>query len=241
MPATSPATTSASVPSSVSSTTCSPATHGEAAVQEVVEARPAARSRDLLLPGGRREGERGERRVDLGRLVDVLDREVLVGAVHRRAAGPEDHRRHLVAEAGGVAEPVLDAQSGGSSPRTSRTAVRMRRTTSSSGSARYPFFTSASTTSARNRGSACRGLRQAAVDLRADLLDRHARLRTAVDADHALVRDHRRTAGRQPAVDASGHDVGLGAEQLDDPRLQTRARTSTRRAPAPPGPPARSR
>ena len=63
---------------------------------------------------------------------------------------------------------------------------------------------------------------EAPVDLGPHLLDRHARLRPAIDADHALVGDHRRTAGREAPVDPAGHHVGLGAEQIDDPRLQLR-------------------
>ena len=54
----------------------------------------------------RHQRERAEGGVDPGGLDDVGDAEVLVRAVHRLAAGAEDDRRHLGAEAGGVAEPA---------------------------------------------------------------------------------------------------------------------------------------
>src|ERR1700729_49840 len=57
------------------------------------------------VPGpGEREG--GEAGVDLGGLDDVGHAQMLVRAVHRLAAGPEDDRRHLRAEAGRVTQPA---------------------------------------------------------------------------------------------------------------------------------------
>ncbi len=187
-------------------------------------------------PFGRCQRQRSEDRVHLRRLPDLLEREVLVGAVDGRTAGSEDHRRHLLPEAGRVAEPVLDDRAGGSSPRTSRTAVRISRTTSSSGAARYPDFTSASTTSARKRGSAsAASSRHRSISARtSSIVD--ARLRATIHADHAVVGDHRRSARCQAAVDPAGHDVGLGPEQIDRPTVPARARTSRRRARAPPAP-----
>src|SRR5258708_22175247 len=54
-------------------------------------------------PGERQRGEAG---VDLGGLDDVGHAQVLVRAVHGLAAGPENDRRHLRAEARRVAQPA---------------------------------------------------------------------------------------------------------------------------------------
>src|SRR5580692_6288263 len=99
-------TTSASVPPSVSSTTCSPGRiprHWSRTFENpLLPTAPPGLAVSLV-----REGERREDRVHLRGLVDVGDRQVLVGTVDGRATGAEDHGGDLVPEARRVAEPVL--------------------------------------------------------------------------------------------------------------------------------------
>src|SRR4029077_21283063 len=113
-------------------------------------------------------------------------------------AGTEDHRRHLLAEAGGVPQPVLDPQGWLGAPDLAHRGahqahdfvLRIREVTTLHVGERDL---------GAEPGIRLLGAREAPVDLRANLLDAHAGLRTTVDADHALVRDHRRTAGGQAA------------------------------------------
>src|SRR5579864_6888960 len=125
---------------------------------------------------------------------------MLVRAVDRWSARTEDHRRDSRAEAGGVAEPALADETGLAA---ANLAHRLHHQADD-------LVFGASQVSLLDVGQGhlgdetvvgLTGDLEAAIDLRAHLVHADARLWTGVDADHALVGDHRRAARREPTVD----------------------------------------